>query len=66
MSTQIICDVCGNRVSDYREHWKMSMFRVSEQRIFKLDQKDCAISFGDVCQNCAEKIYQSVMSIKNP
>lgn len=65
MSRQIICDICGNRVSDYREHWKLSMFRVSEQRIFKPGQKDCALSFEDVCQDCAEKIYQSVMSIKN-
>lgn len=64
MSKQIICDVCGNRVGDYREHWRLSMFRASEQRIFKIGQKDCTLSFEDVCQDCADKIYQSVMSIK--
>ena len=65
MSKQIICDVYGNRVGDYREHWSLSMFRNSDVRVFKPKQKNCSLRFEDVCQDCADKIYQYVMSIKN-
>lgn len=65
MSKQVICDLCGSRIGDFREAWRLSMFQSQGIRGLKDWQQDCSLNYEDICQNCAKKIYQHVISIKN-
>ena len=62
--TRTTCDICGKLITDNRERWLVSIQSAVGVNVLKYGQKNCELTICDVCQDCADSIYNYVQTLK--
>ena len=61
---KIVCDVCGNEITNLRESWDISISSNVSLRTRGYDQTDYSLCLTDVCGDCANSIYHYIKGLQ--
>ena len=61
---KIVCDVCGNEITNLRESWDISISPNISLRTLGYDQTDYSLCLADVCEDCANSVYHYIKGLQ--